>query len=224
MNRFYVLVLTVLLVGGAYVVLGFTERSVILIDDFESGLGPRWERKDFKGKTQYTVVEMSGNHCLKAESHAAASGLIHKIQYDLKDYPFLTWRWRVENVLDKGDARTREGDDYAARLYVIFPHWIPMLTRSINYIWANKLPQGERTPNPYYSKAMMIAVESGPLKCGRWVSERRDVYEDYRKCFGEAPPQVGAIAIMTDTDNTGESATAYYDDIRIEKGSNLNAP
>lgn len=35
--------------------------------------------------------------------------------------------------------------------------------------------------------------------------------------FGEEPPQVEGIAIMTDTDNTGESAIAYYDDIKIEK-------
>jgi len=99
---------------------------------------------------------------------------------------------------------------------VVFPHFIPALTKSINYIWANKLPRGERCPNPYYSRTMMIAVESGEEKVGTWVTEKRNVFEDYRTCFGEDPSSAGAIAIMTDTDNTGESAVAYYDDIKLE--------
>jgi hypothetical protein len=99
---------------------------------------------------------------------------------------------------------------------VIFPHWFPPKTRSINYIWANRLPEGEFIPNSYYGNAVMLAVESGPEKVGLWVDERRDVLADYRTIFGEEPPTAGAIAIMTDTDNTGESAVAYYDDIRLE--------
>lgn len=42
----------------------------------------------------------------------------------------------------------------------------------------------------------------------------RDV-EDYRQAFGEDPPKVGAVAIMTDTDNTGEQAVAWYGAIRF---------
>jgi hypothetical protein len=64
---------------------------------------------------------------------------------------------------------------------------------------------------------MMIAVESGPELAGQWVTVRRNVVDDYRKAFGEDPPQVGAIAIMTDTDNTGESATAWYGDISASR-------
>jgi hypothetical protein len=62
----------------------------------------------------------------------------------------------------------------------------------------------------------MIAVESGAAKAGTWVEERRNIVADYRRAFGGAPPRIGAIAIMTDTDNTGGSAEAWYDDIRIE--------
>ena len=154
---------------------------------------------------------------LKAESRDAASCLIYRQEYDPKEFPILSWRWKVDNILDKGDETKKEGDDYAARVYVIFPHWFWPKTKSINYIWANKLPKGEFVPNPFAGNAVMVAVESGREKVGRWVSERRNVYEDYRRIFGEEPPKVGAIALMTDTDNTGGSATAWYDDIRIER-------
>jgi len=68
-------------------------------------------------------------------------------------------------------------------------------------------------PNAFTSNAMMIAVESGPAKTGQWVTEERDILTDYRRVFGEDPPEAGAIAIMTDTDNTGTEATAWYNDI-----------
>ncbi len=199
--------------------LAFTQaiQRVVIIDDFEKGLRPGWEIKRFEGETDYRVVKEGDNYVLRAESTGTASGLIYKFRYSLKEYPILTWRWKVENILLKGDASKKEGDDYPARIYVIFPHWFPPLTKSINYIWANRLPKDSHVPNTYYSKAIMIAVESGPFRVGQWITERRDVYEDYRRVFGEEPPEAGAIAIMTDTDQTGEHAIAYYDDIRIER-------
>jgi hypothetical protein len=191
-----------------------------IIDDFERPeVGVLWEEKAFKGRTDYAIVrEEDGNRVLRAESRNAASGLIRRIGYDLRDYPVLSWRWKIEGVVKKGDERRKEGDDYAARIYVIFPHWFPARTRTLNYIWANRLPRGSHLPNAYYGNAMMIAVESGGENAGRWIAERRDVLADYRRVFGEEPPDVGAIAIMTDTDNTGESARAWYDDLAIAAG------
>jgi hypothetical protein len=193
------------------------DRTVV-IDDFEDGLRPEWEVKEFHGQTLYTVVhDDAGGHVLRADSRASASGLVYKVDYSLGEYPILSWRWKVSNILVKGDETKKSGDDYAARVYVVFPHWFFPKTKSINYIWANKLPRGQHIPNPFTGNAIMLAVESGKEKVGRWVNVRRNVYEDYRMIFGEKPPRVGAIAIMTDTDNTGGTATAWYDDIRIER-------
>jgi len=207
--------------------------QIITIDDFENGLKPQWEcekfkgetqyRKPqwecekFKGETQYSIVKTDNGHVLKAESKASASALIYKYKYDLKEYPILTWRWKVENIIKKGDEMKKDADDYAARVCVIFPHWFPSLTKKITYLWGNKLPKGEHTPSPYYSRSIMVAVESGNEDMGKWVVVQRNVYEDFKMYFGKEPPTIGGIAIMTDTDNTGESAIAYYDDIKIEK-------
>jgi hypothetical protein len=192
-----------------------TDRE-LLIDDFENGLRPEWKEKVFKGRTEYRVVSEGAGHVLRAESHGTASGLILEKEIDLKEFPVLSWRWKVENILEKGDARRKEGDDYAARIYVIFPHWFFPRTRSINYIWANKLPKGAIVPNPFTSNAVMVAVESGEEKVGEWAAESRDVRADYRAIFGEDPPMAGAVAVMTDTDNTGGSAVAWYDDIELK--------
>lgn len=84
---------------------------------------------------------------------------------------------------------------------------------ALNYIWANKLPRGKATDNTYTPQNRMIAVESDPERVGEWVSEERSIYQDHISPFGEGPPRVIGVAIMTDTDNTKERAVAYYADI-----------
>ncbi len=147
--------------------------------------------------------------------------------------------WKISNILQKADVHTKEGDDYPARLYITFEYdssrvgffekfkfdtirlfygRYPPLA-ALNYIWESKAPVGTIIPNAYTSRVRMIVVESGPEKLNEWVHEERNIYEDYRKAFGEDPPTISGVAIMTDTDNTGESATAYYGDIVFKKKS-----
>ena len=97
-----------------------------------------------------------------------------------------------------------------------FTEPVPPLA-AINYIWESTTPKGTIVPNPYAEQVKMIVVESGRVLINQWVNEERNVYEDYRKAFGEEPPMVSGVAIMTDTDNTGESAIAYYGDIVFKK-------
>ena len=188
----------------------------ILVDDFESGLAPGWSVQSFVGFNDYRVIRDGPNHVLLAESQATASSLYFKTKIDLMDHPVLSWRWKIESTVSGGDVRFKGSDDYPARIYVVFPHWFYPKTRSINYIWANQLPKGEIAPNPYTENSQMVAIESGNGKAGEWLLEKRNVYEDYRQIFGEEPGNVGAIALMTDSDNTGSSARAWYDDVRFQ--------
>jgi len=175
-----------------------------------------WKDEIFKGKTAYSLVKEDGKTVLKAHSNKGASGLLKKVKLDSREYPVLRWSWKVEHTLKKEDAARKSGDDFAARIYVVFPRTFFWQTRAINYVWAAKLAKGESVPSPYTAKAMIVAVESGDEKAGQWVSEERNYYEDYRKLFGEEPPKLGAVAIMTDTDDTGDEVSAYYGDIFLE--------
>ncbi|KJS28986.1 MAG: hypothetical protein VR64_22100 [Desulfatitalea sp. BRH_c12] len=188
----------------------------IIIDDFSQGIRPGWREKSFAGHTEYTPAIEDGIHCLKATSSAAASALIYEIKFNVEAYPLLTWKWKIKNTIPSGDARRKEGDDYAARVYVIFPSRFFWKTKAINYIWANKLPKESAIPNPFAENAVMIAVQSGTAETGIWKEEKRSILEDYRKYFGGDVPEAGGVAIMTDTDNTGESATAWYGPITLQ--------
>jgi len=174
-----------------------------------------WESKSFKGTTEYKIVQEDGRTVLKAHAKGAASGLTKKLKFSPQTYRYLKWNWKISGTISQGNEKTKQGDDYAARVYVVFPGRFFWQMRALNYIWANKLPKGEFVPNAFTSNAMLLAVESGPSKAGQWVTEQRDILADFRKVFGEDPPEAGAIAIMTDTDNTGAEATAWYGDITL---------
>ncbi|MBK5275491.1 MAG: DUF3047 domain-containing protein [Desulfuromonadales bacterium] len=174
-----------------------------------------WETKSFKGLTDYRLVRENDKMVIKATSHAAASGLVRKISFDPQKFRYLHWSWRIVHTIPEGDEKTKTGDDYAARLYVVFSGRYFWQTKAINYIWANHLKTGDSIPNAYTSNAIMVAVESGNDKAGQWLVEERDIFSDYRRLFGSDPGQASAIAIMTDTDNTGSDATTWYDDITL---------
>lgn len=207
-----------------------------LAHDNPTGLPRDWKPLTFPKISRHTTYKIegeSGRFWVKAESDASASALIKEVEIDPKAYPILRWSWKVENTIQRGDERKKEGDDYAARIYVNFrydPEKSSLWEKTryglayaiygnyppkgaINYIWANKLPRGQAIANAYTSRAKMVAVESGTEKVGQWVSEERNIYQDYRLLFGGEPPPVIGIAVMTDTDNTGETAIAHYGEI-----------
>ncbi|HEY7532269.1 MAG TPA: DUF3047 domain-containing protein [Nitrospiraceae bacterium] len=200
-----------------------------------SGLPDGWEPLTFKKipkLTTYELVRDGDTVVVKAMSDASASGLIKKVQIDPVEFPIVRWRWKVGNLLRKSDVSRKDGDDYPARLYITFEYdpdkvsFVKKLKYSagraifgdipiaaLNYIWETSTPVGKIVDNAYTDFAKMIVIESGPGKVGMWVEESRNIYEDYRKAFGEEPPMVNGVAIMSDTDNTKERVTAYYGDI-----------
>lgn len=236
---------TVLLVLGAAA--GALAAGPLRLGDFtppaEPGAPPPgWESLTFPRvprHTRYEVVREGDGWVLRAEAEASASGLYRPLDLDPRVYRVLSWRWKIEGVLARSDPRRRDGDDYAARVYVAFrydPHAATLWQRSrygayrllygryppglaLNYVWESRLPVGTVLDNAYTDRAKIVVVRSGPGEAGRWVSETRDLYEDYRRIVGGEPPRIAGIALMTDTDDTGERAVAYYDAITLGPGA-----
>ena len=195
-----------------------------------------WQQLIFKNvnrQTRYDLVRDGDTTVVRARSDASASGLVRKIDIDPGSYPLVRWRWKVNNVIAKSDVTSKQGDDYPARLYITFAldenklgafervkyeayrlvygEYPPLA--AISYVWDGKSPVGTMIPNAYTERVMMFVVESGAGRLEQWVEQERNIYKDYRHAFGEAPPPVSAVAIMTDSDNTRERAVAYYGDI-----------
>ncbi len=203
-----------------------------------ASLDDGWEPLEFPNidrHSRYELVQDDGIQVVKAQTSDSASGLIARVRIDPQQRQILEWRWKVSGVYQNGDAREKAGDDYPARIYVAFefePDKAGFFERAkrkavealageklpgnaLNYIWANKLPVDSLVPNPYAESTQMIAVNSGADQAGQWVTVSRDIVADYEKAFGEAPPTIVGIGIMSDSDNTGEAATAWYGDVSL---------
>lgn len=188
----------------------------LAVGDFDSNGLDQWQNKSFSGETRYELVMDDGRQVVRAESDAAASGLYRKQTIDLTQTPWLRWRWKVANVLEGVDETTKAGDDYPARVYVVFSGGLAFWrTRTLVYVWSSNQPVGSAWNNAFTDNARVIAVQSGEGRVGEWISESRNVREDYQRLFGEDVETADAVAIMTDTDNSGQSAVAWYADIRF---------
>ena len=185
--------------------------------------------------TLYTLVRDGASTVLKAQANASMSGLSHAVRVDLAQTPRIRWRWKVAAPVQSADLTTKAGDDHAARIYVMFDYPLAKLpfgtraklklaeslygqkipTAALNYVWDNRHAIGTIAPNSYTDRARMIVTESGSARAGQWVTETRDLAADFRAAFGEDAPAVVAVALATDTDNTGENATAWYGDIEF---------
>ena len=136
---------------------------------------------------------------------------------DIKKHPAISWKWRVddfpERSLPEKIEDTKE-EDFAARVYVIFPAAFFTRSKVIEYIWARTLPKGASGTSGYSKNIKVLVLESG--ESDDWRFERREVYKDYVKLFGEKPRlNIGAIAFMTDADSTKTTADAVYDEIEV---------
>jgi hypothetical protein len=173
-----------------------------------------WERERFQGETRYALE----GDALRAVCRNSASGLFLKRRIDLRATPILEWSWLIDAVFDDGvDEMSKGGDDFPARLYVVQDGGIAVWrTRAINYVWASSNPVGSDWPNPFASQAHMVALRSGaPDAPGQWVTERRNIREDFRRYHGRDVDVIDAVAIMTDCDNRGTAAEARYGTVRF---------
>ncbi len=181
---------------------------------FSAGELGGWEEKSFVGNTRYQIVDTERGKALHARAQKSASGMFKKVRIDLTRTPWLHWSWRVDETFSGNDERSKGGDDYPARVYVVVDGGMFFWrTRAVNYVWSSNQPVGTSWPNAFTGNAMMLAVRSGSTDTGRWVRERRNVREDLKRLFGEDITHIDAVAVMTDSDNTGQAASAYYGDI-----------
>lgn len=185
------------------------------IGNFSSASLDGWEGKSFVGETEYTFVESDGKSVLQANSEGTASGMGRKMKIDLTKTPYVNWSWKVERGLPQLNETTKAGDDYAARLYVVKSGGALIWnTKALNYVWSGSQPRDTSWPNAFKPKnAIMLAARGTNDSTGEWRQEKRNVREDFKKVFGKDIKSIDAIAIMTDTDNSGLRASAAYGDI-----------
>ena len=214
------------------------DNKVLFREDFSSL--DSWDPFTFpmiKKHSLYTIEKEGDRHVLKAESKASASAIVYKGSFNVYEYRMLRWRWKVRNVYLKGDATKKAGDDFPLRIDVMFEHEPEKagagksithgLARtvfggnrplsSLNYVWANKEHPERIMACPSMDHVQYILLRKGSGLVGTWQDEKVDIVADYREAFKADPPEKARIAIMNDSDNTGESSVSWVEFIEVSK-------
>ena len=190
--------------------------------------------------TKYALVRDNelGATVLEGSANAAAGALIYRFDGDARVNSILRFKWKAGGLIASSDPRTKNGDDYVARIYVTFavdpdragvkekaenavanalygetpPH------AALSYVFTHKAALGAVITSPFTQRVKKIVVDADPASVGKWKSFTRNIYDDYKRAFGEEPTRISGIAIMVDTDNTGETTSARFGDVTLSAG------
>ena len=221
-RRTVVLALSLLLAVAAWA------ADLVVVEDWTKlavgvkGIPDGWKGGQTWGfpKHDFTVVNHDGRRALHLRSTDESSTVSKDIKgkVKLKETPILEWSWKVVTLPKGADSRSKHTDDQAAQLYVSWPRF-PQAVRSriIGYIWDTTAPQGLVVQSEKTSTVTYVVVRSGPGELGKWLTERRNVVEDYRKIYGEEPDNPGAVSIAIDSDDTHSTAEAFFGAIVFRK-------
>lgn len=212
-------------------------------EDYQQGAIPEgWRlRKRVFGATKAAQAQWvinDGQAAVRLHSRNTLTFLEKRVDIDLRQFPLVSWTWKVENILEGIDERTLAGDDHPLRIFFVFEpdsskqslwfklkrllyldffHGHAMGGRITEYLWSSHLPAGEILPDPGKPWQKLMVVEGGREKLGQWHSYRRNLREDFKMLYDEEPRQLIFIGILNDTDASGLEAVSYIADLRFHK-------
>jgi hypothetical protein len=199
---------------------------------------PEWKPvslASFKTNTEYLTVVEDGAIVVRATAHNSASLLAVQTDFDPHQFPVLSWRWKVVQGIPAAHSGEQAKEDAPVRVMVAFTgdtsklafkerfaasaaqtiSGQPLPYATLMYIWGSKVALDSVTVSSRSSRVRMLAVAVDDQGIGKWQTYKRNLVEDFKRAFGEEPGNVASIEIMTDTDNTGADAQAYYGDISV---------
>jgi hypothetical protein len=217
-------ILAVLLLAAASPV--SAQSSQVLVEDWikspvgQKGVPNGWRTQSWGSpKYEFEVLSDSPTRVLHLVSNGDSSTINKEVKIDCKDYPVLQWRWKTVELPKGGDARKKATDDQALQIYVTFPRF-PNAVRSrvIGYIWDTTAPAGTIVKSQKTGLVTYVVMRSGGADIGKWVTETRNVCEDYKKIYGEEPEEkIEAVSIGIDSDDTRSRAEGYVGEILFRK-------
>ena len=182
----------------------------------EHGMPKGWQLKEKVGQAQFALEKVDGLDALLLRSTNTSFAFQREVKADLNQYPLLSWKWKVTKLPEGGDFRKRKRDDQAAQLFVAFSR-----SKFIVYIWDSTAPKGLMGDAfaPPFMSIKVVVLRSGDKETGRWLTETRDVFEDYKKLYGEPdkPLVASGVRIQANTQHTGSSSEAYFADLTFKQ-------
>jgi hypothetical protein len=210
--------------GLLIIVSSMAQEGILWVDKFSlekvtDSIPEGWQLDKKSGDPQVKVEQTGDLAYVRFISNNSSFGLRKEMNFSIKEYPYLNWKWKTTRLPEKGDFLKKETDDQAAQMYVVFPRFPAKLnTEIVGYLWeSNPKNKGREGESPAWSKSKVIVLQAGPEKLNQWVQEKRNVYEDYKKLFKKEPPKAGGLSIYINTQHTQGKAESFFSQIYFSK-------
>jgi hypothetical protein len=169
-----------------------------------------WQVKVNYGMPKIATVREGNNNYLDLKSHDSSYGLEREVDFDPNRAPYLTWKWNVKQLPAGGDFRHSRSDDQAAQVLVAFAD-----KRVLTYIWDTTAPAGimESASSIPLVHIYAVVCRSGAADLNRWLTESRNLADDYEKAYGRPAPRVKGIRLQINTQHTGTSAESCFSEV-----------
>lgn len=190
--------------------------NIIAFKFDEKELSSLDKRKPFgvKVETIYTVEKNENGNYLKAIADKGASGVGKKIIINLNKTPFINITWKIEKDIKDREENTKNGHDFAARVFVIKKTGATALSnRAMSYVYSTNMNVGDNWRSPFTKKSTDLVLSTTKENFNEWISVKSNVKEDFKKFHNLELDEIDGIAIMTDADNSNSKAISYYQNI-----------
>jgi hypothetical protein len=213
-----------LLVAALVGTLGAGPAAPVRVDDWGSRdpgpleLGTAWRTYPFyeRGVVKHppAIVVDDARHALRLTTDGEAIRVGRPLKVDVRRTPWVVWEWKPLVLPDGADARDRRRNDQAARLMIVFEG-----LKAVAYLWDTSAPVGaEVQPDELeIFQRVLIVVRSGGSGLGRWERERRNVYKDYVRVFGEEPRSTNWIGFESHSNDTGTRSATLFGSASFER-------
>jgi Protein of unknown function (DUF3047) len=198
-------------------------QGPVIVEDWSRyAVGSKGIPSDWTGQSwgspryDFTIESQDSHKVLRLRSANDGSTISKDIKgkVDLAQTPLLEWSWRVTTLPAGANACRKPTDDQAAQVFLVWPRF-PEAVRSriIGYVWDTTAPTGTICKSEKTGTVTYVVVRSGTSDLGKWLTERRNVAEDFRKIYGEAPGAPAAVSVAIDTNDTNSKAESFMGSI-----------
>jgi hypothetical protein len=185
------------------------------------GIPPEWKGQNWGSpKYEFTVVEDGGPKVLHLVSRNEGSTISKDVRgkVNVKDTPILEWSWKAVALPKGGNSCKKDTDDQAAQVFATWPRFPePVRSRIIGYVWDTTTPVGTICKSEKTGTVTYVVLRSGPAELGKWITERRNLQEDFKKIYGEDPDNPAAVSIAIDSNDTNSLSESYMGKILFRR-------
>jgi hypothetical protein len=202
----FLIILSVFLIDGDVTNGQSTSTSLQVLEDFsraeQDGFPVGWQASRTESVTRkaYVVARDGEQSVLRTKGVDAQTRIFKRMAWNPKEYPIVTWRWRLPKAALLGKRPIPTEPQMIAAVFISLDTDLLVIPVSTKYEWSESgSPVGTMKEGGIFGAAQIIVRSGWSLpEIGQWFEERVNAYEDFKRIHNHEPAlQAWGISLVT---------------------------